>query len=133
MTPRPAPALERGFTLIEVMIALVIFATGLLALALCVPMATNKVTDSGVQTRASAIAAEFAEELLTIPYGNSELTAGTHNDPGNPHDRVYYVRWVVEDDAPAPACKRITVRVARDAVGNPSEATIVIVTPRSGG
>ena len=40
-----------GFTLIEVMIALVILATGMLALALCVPVASRRIMKSGTQTR----------------------------------------------------------------------------------
>jgi prepilin-type N-terminal cleavage/methylation domain-containing protein len=123
----------RGFTLIEVMVALIIFAIGLLALALCVPMATKRVVKAGSQTRASSLASEAAEELLTIPYGDGDLTAGTHDDTANPHESVYYVRWVVEDNVPSPNCKRVTVKVARNSASRPAEAQIVIVTTQSGG
>lgn len=122
-----------GFTLIEVLVALMIFATGLLALALCVPLATKRVVKAGSQTRASSLASETAEELLTIPYGDGDLTAGTHDDPSNPHEGVYYVRWVVEDDAPSLNCKRVTVKVARGSASRPPEARLVIVTAQSGG
>jgi len=122
-----------GFTLIEVMIALAIFATGLLALALCVPMATKRVMKAGSQTRASSIASETAEELLTIPYGDGDLTSGTHTDPANPREGVYYVSWVVVDNQPTTGCKRVTVKVARHAAGNPAEAQLVIVTAQAGG
>lgn len=124
---------ERGFTLIEVMVALVIFATGMLALALCIPMATKRVMKAGSQTRASSIASETAEELLTVPYDDADLTSGTHDDTANPHDGIYYVRWIVTDNAPATNCKRITVQVSRKAVTNPAEARLVIVTAQSGG
>ncbi len=134
MTPyHMKPRNERGFTLIEVMVALVIFATGMLALALCIPMATKRVMKAGSQTRASSIASEAAEELLTVPYGDADLTSGTHDDTANPHDGIYYVRWVVEDDAPTTNCKRVTVQVARRAASNPAEARLVIVTAQSGG
>ena len=129
---RPAHR-HAGFTLIEVMIALVIFATGMLALALCVPVASRRIMKAGAQTRSSSLASEAAEELLTVPYGDSQLTAGTHNDTANPHDNIYYVRWVVEDDAPLAHCKRITVTVARRSVTATPEASIVVVTPESGG
>ena len=124
---------EAGFTLIEAMIALVIFATGMLALALCVPMASKRIMKAGSQTRSSSIASEAAEELLTVPYGDGDLTAGTHDDPANPHDGIYYVRWVVEDNQPLANCKRITVKVARRVVTATPEVTIVVVTPESGG
>lgn len=133
-SPARAGALrDRGFTLIEVLIALVIFATGMLALALCVPMATKRIVKAGTQTRASSLASETAEELLTVPYGHGDLTAGTHDDPTNPHDGVYFVRWVVEDDQPLANCKRITVKVARRSATAAPEAQIVVVTPLSGG
>ena len=129
-TPR-GPA--RGFTLVEVMIALVIFAVGIMALVLCVPMATKRVVKSGTETRASSLAAEAAEDLLTMPYGDGDITAGTHDDPANPHDGRYYLRWVVEDDEPLASCKRITITVARGSASATPEAHIVIVTAQSGG
>jgi prepilin-type N-terminal cleavage/methylation domain-containing protein len=130
-TPSGRP--QAGFTLIEVLFAIVIFGIGVMAMLLCVPMASNRVMKSGSQTKASSLASETAEELLTVPYGNSSITAGTHNDPANPHDGLYYTRWVVEDDAPLTSCKRITVTVARGAVTNTPVARLVVVTPRSGG
>jgi type IV pilus modification protein PilV len=129
----PSSRPERGFTLIEVMIALIVFATGMLALALCVPMATRRVMKAGTQTRASSLGSEMAEELLTVPYGDDDLTSGTHDDAANPHSGNYYIRWVVVDDVPTTACKRITVKVARGSASNPPESQIVIVSAQSGG
>ena len=122
-----------GFTLIEIMFAMVIFAIGILAMMLCVPAASKRVMSAGAQTRASSLASAMAEKLLTVPYGNTALTAGTHDDPANPHDVLYYTRWVVEDDQPRLLCKRITITVARRSVTAAPEARLVIVTPRSGG
>jgi len=124
---------QAGFTLIEIMFAMVIFAIGVMALMACVPMASKRVMTSGAQTRAASIASESAEELLTVPYGHASLTSGTHNDPANPHDGNYYTRWTVEDDQPLASCKRITITVARGAVTNIPVVRLVIVTPQSGG
>jgi prepilin-type N-terminal cleavage/methylation domain-containing protein len=124
---------QSGFTLIEIMFAMVIFAIGVMGLMACVPMASNRVMKSGAQTRASSIAAETAEELLTVPYGNASLTPGTHNDPANPYQGKYYTRWVVENDQPLASCKRITITVARGALTNFPVVRLVIVTPQSGG
>ena len=133
MTPPRHDRPTAGFTLIEVLIALTVFATGMLAMALTIPMATDRVLSAGTQTRASSIGSETAEELLTEPYGSSTISEGTHDDPANPHDGLYHVRWVVEDDAPRDGCKRITVTVARRSPSAPPEARLVIVTARSGG
>ena len=124
---------QAGFTLIEILFAIVIFGMGVMALLACVPMASKRTMSSGAQTRASSLASEAAEELLTVPYANSRLNAGTHDDPANPHDGLYYTRWVVEDNQPIGSCKRITVTVARGAVTNPPLVRLVVVTPQSGG
>lgn len=124
---------ERGFTLMEALVALIIFAIGVLTLALCIPLATNRIGKAGAQTRGATLVTQAAEQLLTDSYGDSDLTAGTHDDPANPHDGIYYVRWVVEDSRPIAKCKRITVSVARHAAGNKPEAKVVIVSPESGG
>ena len=124
---------QAGFTLIEIMFAMVIFAIGVMALMACIPMASKRVMKSGAQTRAASIASQAAENLLTVPYGNATLSSGTHNDPANPHDGLYYTRWVVEDNQPIGSCKRITVTVARGAVTNPPLVRLVVVTPQSGG
>jgi prepilin-type N-terminal cleavage/methylation domain-containing protein len=124
---------EAGFTLIEIMFAIVIFGVGVMSLLLCVPMASKRIMSSGAQTRASSLVSEAAEELLIAPYGHSSLTPGTHNDPANPHDGIYYTRWTVENNQPIGSCKRITVTVARGAVTNLHVARLVIVMPQSGG
>jgi prepilin-type N-terminal cleavage/methylation domain-containing protein len=124
---------QAGFTLIEILVAFVVFAIGILSLGLTIPMATRRVNKAGAQTRASSIATERAETLLITTYGDGDLTAGTHTDPNNPIDRVYYVKWVVTDDQPITACKRIVVSVSRHGVNRTPEAAVTIVTPQSGG
>ena len=124
---------DRGFTLIEVMVALVVFAVGALTLALCAPMSAKRVTASGVQTRASSLVAEKAENLLTTPYSDTALDPGTHDDPANPLEGQYYVRWVVEANQPIPQCKRVTITAARHGASGAPEATVVVVSPASGG
>jgi type IV pilus assembly protein PilV len=120
-----------GFTLIEVMVALMVFAVGVLSLSLVVPMATKRVTNAGIQTRASSLAAERAETLLTTPYDHGDLTAGPHTDAANPVDGSYYIKWVVTDGQPISGCKRVTVTVSRRSVAARPEAAVTIVCPQS--
>jgi len=127
------PGSRRGFSLIEVMIALVVFAIGVLSLGLVVPLATRKVERAGQQTRASSLAAQQAEQLLMTPFGDPTLTVGTHTNAGNPVSGIYYVSWAVRDSTPVTGCKRVTVSVARYGVNNPAEAQLVIIVPQSNG
>lgn len=131
MTPTPRTlrraAPHAGFTLIEVMIALVVFAIGVLGLAITIPLGSKRIVNAGQQTRGSAMAAEQAETMLEMPYGAGDLTAGTHDHAGNPLPGNYYVRWVVTDDQPVTGCKRIVVTAMRRSVTATPEATLVIV------
>ena len=123
---------RRRFTFTELALAiLIILATGVLVLTACLPKGTHRIVESVTRSRASSLASETAEELLTVPY--ADLVAGTHDDPANPHDGVYYVRWVIEDEQPQRHCKRVTVQVARRSVAAVPEAQVVVVAPGSGG
>jgi type IV pilus modification protein PilV len=131
--PRRRANRSAGFSLIEVLMALIVFAIGVLGLAMVIPAGTNRVGKAGQQTRASQLAAMRAEQLLTTPYDDSDLDAGDHNDASNPLESRYYVQWTVETDQPITACKRVTVKVRRNSITQPIEAQVVIVVPQSGG
>ena len=128
--PRGARA---GFSLIEVLIAMIVFAIGVLGLALLIPAGSNRIGRAGRQTNASTLAAERAEALLTTPYGDNALTAGVHTDTSNPVDQSYYVEWTVTDDQPIASCKRVVILVSRSAGFTTTEATVTVVIPRSNG
>jgi type IV pilus assembly protein PilV len=122
---------ERGLTLIEVLVALTLFALGALALAALVPAGTRTVSKAGEDTRASELAAQCMERLLDTPYGDPALDAGTHNDAQNPHAGRYWVSWQVEDNQPVGLCKRITVRVRWPASASPTLVRLVAVAAES--
>ena len=121
-----------GFSLVEVVIALVVFMVGALTLSLVMPMATRRIVTAASQARASELSAECAEQILVTPWSDADLTSGSHNDPANPRERVYYVSWAVKDSVPVPNCKRVTVSVSRNSVSADALAQVVVIVPRAG-
>ena len=112
--PRPLAATgghDPGFTLVEVMVALVVFAVGALSMVALFPLGTRSVADAGQQTRASELATTTMERLLVTPYFDPDLDPGAHTATGSPLDDIYHVTWNVEDNAPVSGCKRITITV----------------------
>jgi len=126
-------SLRAGFTLVEVMVAMVVFAVGVLSLATLMPSGSGSVNRSADQTRASELLSQSAENLLSASYNDSTLVAGSHTDPGNPYDGRYYIRWEVQDGQPIAECKRVTITAGWPLSLSFPGASVVIVKPRSGG
>ena len=86
---------NKGFTLIEVLIALGIFAIGFLAVA-SLQISANLGGRKAIEaTQASAMASDVMEELMISPFDDENL------DPAkNPHlrsDGKYEIEWEVAD------------------------------------
>jgi type IV pilus assembly protein PilV len=122
-----------GFTLIEVMVALVIISVGLMGLVALIPLGSRQVASTTQRSRASQLAASRAERLLITPYADEDLDPGSHTDDENPLEGEYWVTWVVEDNQPITGCKRVVVRTSVRSASAPALSNVVIVVPRSGG
>jgi prepilin-type N-terminal cleavage/methylation domain-containing protein len=122
---------ESGFGLLELSMAIVVLAIGILGLAALTPMSTKSAASSGEVTRASEVASAQAEKLLATPYGDPNLSAGDHTAASNPSPGGYYLTWRVEDDQPIPLCKRVTVTVRWPQATSANQARLVIVCPRA--
>ena len=100
---------ENGYTLIEVLIALTIFAVGLLAVAGMQTSAIRMNSTAGKLTNLSAWGMDKIEELSALPYSDPLL------DPAvNPHQEQvgdYTISWTVIDNNPITNTKNITVTV----------------------
>ena len=100
---------EDGFTLIEVLIALTIFAVGLLAVAAMQTSAIKMNSNAGKLTNLSTWGMDKIEELSALPYSDPLLDSA-----GNPHQEIsgdYTISWTVIDDNPATSIKNITITV----------------------
>lgn len=86
---------QHGFTLLEVMIALAIFAVGILAVSAMQINSINQNAAARIQTEATTVATDAMERLLALPYDHSQLDADVTL---NPHSQVvgaYTVQWAV--------------------------------------
>ena len=72
---------ERGFTLIEVLIGLIILAIGILAVAGMQITSIRGTSFSNSLTQASVIAQDRLEFLKSLPLNDAKLDTGTYNDP----------------------------------------------------
>jgi type IV pilus assembly protein PilV len=100
---------ENGFTLIEILIALTIFAVGLLAVAAMQNSAVRMNATAGKLTHLATWGMDKIEELSALPYADPSLDSA-----GNPHQEIsgdYTVSWTVTDDNPMPNTKNVTVTV----------------------
>jgi len=83
---------SKGFTLIEVLVAMAIFSIGILAVGSMQLAATKGSSSARLSTEAVTIAQARAETLILLPYG--PVASGADNS----FMPVYSVNWTVWDD-----------------------------------
>jgi len=108
-TPKGTLKKQDGFTLIEVLIALTIFAVGLLAIAAMQTSAIRMNATGNRLSELSTVGIEKFEELMSLPSTNALLAAGTYTDPSPPPG--YTVTWTVGQDVFSANSRRITLTV----------------------
>ena len=113
------PQKDKGFTLIEVLIAISIFSIGMLAVATMQISAISVNATAGRMTDRIIWAQDKLEELMALPYSSPWLEdlgdppSGTDTN-GNTHQETtdnYTISWTVTNNTPIPGTKLITVAV----------------------
>jgi type IV pilus assembly protein PilV len=112
LTPIDDPKNGGGFTLIEVLLAITIFAVGILAIAGMQIRSINLNSAARMQTEATTAAVDCMERLLSLPYEHPDLdeSTGTQQSQVGP----YTVFWQVTDEAPISWCKTVSVWVTAE-------------------
>lgn len=121
---------NRGFTLVEMMIALVLFGVGMMALAQVLPRGLSVRDKARRMSVATSMAQEEVERLRNLPFNDADLAGGTHADPNNPVDGAYGRQWVVQDNTPVQDMKRVTVTVTFPTDSADSQAVVTTMITR---
>ena len=118
----PGPRDQRGFTMVEALVALVVFGVGMLTLLQLAPRATHSGTQGRRISEAMSLAQDKVEELRALPNESNELAAGTHIDAADLGS--FSRRWVVTDDTPISGMRKVEVRVGFETVSDDSVAVL---------
>ena len=134
-TDRTAAAGARGFSLVEVLVALFLIGLGVLAAAPMFIYAMQGNATGADFGSVGAIAVERMEQLrsqtfVNLPAGGSLTVSQTgYSDLTDPD---YILRWRITDDATPPTLKTISVRAiaVRQVVGERKEITLTTLRGR---
>jgi len=103
---------ERGSSLIEVLVATLIFTVAFLNIAEMVMYSVTVTRNADMTTTLTAAAVDKLEELRSLDYDDVGLTAvapgGPQEDPMPTNPDVARM-WIIEDNFPYAGLKRITV------------------------
>lgn len=100
---------QRGFTLVEIVIAICIFSVGMLAVATMQVSGTHGTAAAKWQTEAAVWASDQIEKMISLPYDHADLDDGAH---AGVTQGQYAISWVVQEDELIDNAKTITVTVA---------------------
>lgn len=98
---------SEGFSVVEILVAVVVFAIGVMGLAGLIPLATRNLNRSAGTTSAHTLAQGKLEELENAN-GTGALVAGTGADTLQSR---FARRWTVTENSPLPGMTSIRVEV----------------------
>ena len=126
---------SKGFSLIELMIAMAILAFGMLAAASMQYSAISNNTKGNIYTQANMLAKIKLEYLKNLDIGSDELMAGNYNDPALIDDNeqpggIYSRDWLIVDLGSQ--ARTVTVTVQWTRLGETRSVQLVSNTRGSG-
>lgn len=109
---------KKGFTLIETMIAMGIFAIGILAVASLQITAFQGNRSARLHTEALSLAEQQLEELAARAYDSPQLANGSHSESDVGPANRFDLAWTITEDTPLPGTKIINLTIAWDNRGS---------------
>jgi prepilin-type N-terminal cleavage/methylation domain-containing protein len=128
---------QRGFTLIETSIAMVVMMVGALACSSLFVFSLQNNVGGSERVLAMAVAQQQLEQIRSVTFEDATLTVGTTTSTVTTGDRNYTVERIVADesnpaDNSAKQLRRITIRVTPQSGGpNWTRTPVVLVSLRS--
>jgi type IV pilus assembly protein PilV len=114
--PSGVPGGEAGFSIIELMVALILLGLGILSVANLFPLGSRTQMRDRMRSSASSLAEQKMEQLRMLAWSATDLNAGTHPVGGetlNLADEGRFRRWYVVEAQTGDFAdmKKVTVRV----------------------
>ena len=128
----------RGFTLIEILIALAIFSIGILAVAKMQLWNVKNTTTGNLTTMATMLGRGQIEELKRHDINDPELDIDHYEDPNNPIDAdgnsggIFSRSWDVTNPLGGSATRRIDVEVSWSRQGQNRSVVLTTITRGNG-
>jgi len=121
---------DRGFTLIEVLIALTVFSIGILGVGTMQISSLNGNASANNSTQGSTWAVDRVEKLMSLPYNSDDLDPTAIHIENSP-DGVYTISWTVTDSQVIPKTKSISASVTwRHGLNGANQVTINHIIPQ---
>jgi prepilin-type N-terminal cleavage/methylation domain-containing protein len=124
---------NRGLSIIEVLVAIAIFAIGILAVAKMQYWNVRNNTTGNITTQATMLARQKIEELKSLDFGEADMGIGPHPDPNNPIDEngnaggIYTRQWDVTNPL-GPSTRQIQVTVSWTRHGQTRDIELTSIT-----
>ncbi len=100
---------QTGFTILEVMIAMAIFAIGILGIAKLYIKSQTGNTSARTITQGTTYAQDRIERLMSLPYDS--IATNTATVTGASSNETYNISWTVTNNEPVTNTKQIALTV----------------------
>ena len=126
---------QRGFTIVETTIASLVMLVGALGVSSLFLFSTQNNIGGGERALAMSVAQQQLEQIRSVSFEDTTLSAGTNTTIVTNGGRSYTVQRVVADetheDGTTKELKKITIRVTPQSAPNWISTPVELVTLRS--